>query len=967
MTPERWAQIDEVFHRVVDSDPGLRAVLLEEFCRSDPELLREVEALLAADEVAHSSVRAAVRSEFEAVAFSLQGKVVSHYRILEGMDGGGMGVVYRAEDVKLGRPVAIKFLPEETSRDPVALERFEREARVASTLEHPNICPVYEFGEHEGQPFLVMQLLEGRTLRDLIASAVPGEIPFTLKELLNLAIQISRGLEAAHGRGIIHRDIKPANIFVTVQGEVKILDFGLAKLAQVCEEPKDGQQKPFSSAVDRCLSITGMTMGTVAYMSPEQIRGAELDSRTDLYSFGLVLREMATGRQRVTVEPPSTTRRVAISQGRTWTANPRLRAKLEKIIRRLLEESPDVRYQTASAIRTDLEALKSSLESGGVRWWAFAAVPLVLLAAIASLWFPRRPQPSVVRAPDLKLRQLTSNSAENHVLSGSISPDGKYLVYFDRKGIHLKDIETNETRNLSPPDSLRHQDVRWDLGGWSPDSTRFILNAHRPVIDAAFLEDKDISIWQFAIPGGASRMLRSGAWADSYSPDGSLISFRQKTGSSGHPEIWLMDTQGAHARKYVESKDGSEIDTFLWSPDGNRVSYIRHNPSEFTIVSQSVRGGPVTEITPPLDMERVFDGLELPDARLIFSMKEDGTVGNATCNLWTVRIDQRTGKPIEKPQQLTHWTGFCMSPLSATKDGKRLAFLEWTGNATLYVADLKTGETRMGPERHLTLSESNDFLGDWTRDGKSIVFWSNRDGHNGIYKQLIDEDSPQLLVSSEEQLGVGCVSPDGKWFIYFFARKSKDPAQPAELKRVPLTGGASETILTVDRLEWWECARIPEGPCLLAERSNDRKQAVVTAFDPVKGRGAEVTRIALDPKVESWVAALSPEGKRLAVIRSPGSPLEILSLKGKQLQQIIVPEWSNSGPIKWSADGRGLFVPSVAHGEASLLHVNLQGEIHVLRRNPDGDYSAGAPSPDGKHIVVVGTEHHRNFWMMEKF
>src|SRR5439155_9663456 len=359
-------------------------------------------------------------------------------------------------------------------------------------------------------------------------------------------------------------------------------------------------------------------------------------------------------------------------------------------------------------------------------------------------------------------------------------------------------IETNETRNIGAPDRLRHQEVQWDLGAWSPDSTRLALNAHRPVIDAAFLEDKDVSIWEFAVPGGASRMLRSRAWADSYSPDGSLISFRQKTGSSGHPEIWLMDAQGDQPRKYVESNDGSEIDTFLWSPDGKRVSYIRHNPSEFTVLSQSVRGGPVSDITPPLNMERVFDGLELPDERSIFSMKEDGAVGNATCNLWTVRIDQRTGKPIEKPQQLTHWTGFCMSMLSATKDGKRLAFLEWSGNATLYVADLRTSGTRMGPERHLTLSESSDFLGDWTPDSQSIVFWSNRDGHNAIYKQRIDEDTPQLLVASVDQLGVGCVSPDGKWFIYFLAKKSKDALPPAQLMRVPLAGGESQRILTVE-------------------------------------------------------------------------------------------------------------------------------------------------------------------------
>ncbi len=193
------------------------------------------------------------------------------------------------------------------------------------------------------------------------------------------------------------------------------------------------------------------------------------------------------------------------------------------------------------------------MESRGVHWWVSAAVPVVLFAAIASLWFADDRNLRLAARPDLKLRQLTSNSAENHVLGGAISPDGKYLVYFDRKGIHLKEIDTNEIRSIGPPDSLRHQEVQWDLGAWSPDSTRFILNAHRPVIDAAFLEDKDISIWEFAIPGGASRMLRSGAWADSYSPDGSLISFQQKTGSSGHPEIWLMDTQGAHARQYVES------------------------------------------------------------------------------------------------------------------------------------------------------------------------------------------------------------------------------------------------------------------------------------------------------------------------------------------------------------------------------------------------------------------------------
>jgi Tol biopolymer transport system component len=308
-----------------------------------------------------------------------------------------------------------------------------------------------------------------------------------------------------------------------------------------------------------------------------------------------------------------------------------------------------------------------------------------------------------------------------------------------------------------------------------------------------------------------------------------------------------------------------------------------------------------------------------------------------------------------------------MSVISATKDGKRLAFLQWSGHATLYVADLKASGTRMDHERHLTLSESSDFFGDWTPDSKSIVFWSNRDGQNAIYRRRLDDDTPQLLVTSKDQLGVGCVSPDGKWSIYFLAKESKDPRQQAQLMRVPLAGGTSQTILTTNGLEGWDCAKDPQGPCLLEERSDDRKQAVITAFDPLKGRGAELARIALDPQVDSWVLALSPNGKRLAVIRSPGSPLEILSLKGELLQQIKIPEWSNSGPVKWAADGKGLFVPSTADGEASLIYVNLRGDVHVLRRNREGDYSTGAPSPDGKHIAIVGTAQSRNFWMMEKF
>ena len=278
-----------------------------------------------------------------------------------------MGLVYRAEDIKLGRRVAIKFLPEDSAKDSAALGRFEREARAASAFEHPNICPIYEFGEHQGQPFLVMQLLEGQTLRDLISAARPGKPPLSLSKLLDLAIQITAGLEAAHQKGIVHRDIKPANIFVTNEGQAKILDFGLAKLASLASGPRDSHILPHGDDRRRCatsrtrrsvqmatpdalLSLTGVAMGTAGYMSPEQVRGEKLDARTDLFSFGLVLYEMATGKRAFAGDTVPEFQEAILSQmpSPARLVNPKLPAKLEKIIGRALEKNRETRYQSAS-------------------------------------------------------------------------------------------------------------------------------------------------------------------------------------------------------------------------------------------------------------------------------------------------------------------------------------------------------------------------------------------------------------------------------------------------------------------------------------------------------------------------------------------------------------------------------------------------------------------------------------------
>jgi serine/threonine protein kinase/Tol biopolymer transport system component len=763
---------------------------------------------------------------------SLIGQTVSHYCVVENLGGGGMGVVYKAEDTRLRRFVALKFLPLEVSGDAQALARFQREAQAASALNHPNICTIYDIGEDAGRAFIAMEFLDGTTLKHRI-----GGKPVELETLLGLAIGIADALDAAHAEGIVHRDIKPANLFVTKRGHAKILDFGLAMLSARGSRMADASvlKEDFTQGVSaEHLTSPGSTLGTVAYMSPEQVRAKELDARTDLFSFGVVLYEMATGS--LPFRGDSTAVIFEAIMNRAPVApvrlNPDLPSELERIINRALEKDRELRYQSAAEMRSELMRLRRDTSSGRMPSAAAEAplasqeIPLqtpgqtpapgtsssaamapaasssssgamnaappapaanrklwkilvpaavfVLLIAAAVWWRSSKPAPEPDNN-DVNVVPLTAHSGDER--DPTFSPDGTQVAFaWGPEGanpdIYVKLIGPGEPIRLTnTPDDER-------MPQWSPDGRwiAFPRKGNPPGI--------------FAIPalGGPERTITRDETSPytSWSPDSQWIAY-----CSGSPaSLYLAPLNGGEKKLILGPLQGQfSVTAGILSPDSRKLAVVYSHAGLFVVgLSADFKPeGEPRQISPDWP---IVSPAWTPDGKDIVFIRASGNA-NAGSDTAMYRVSADGGAP-----RRMSFAGDNPWFLAIARRGDRMAFTRMHRDTNIYRVALDAGGKVGGPDQAIISSSRRDDSAYYSPDGSRIAFASNRTGPMEIWIAQADGKDPVQLTNGADWADIGEPqwSPDGSKIAYS-ARSRAD--SPRNILVISASGGEPQ-VLTDD-------------------------------------------------------------------------------------------------------------------------------------------------------------------------
>jgi len=849
---------------------------------------------------------------------------ISHYRILHKIGMGGMGEVYEAEDLRLGRDAALKFLPESVASDPHALERFEREARAASSLDHPNICAIYEIGEHEGRTFLAMQLLEGTNLRDHITGR-----PMRLELLLDIGIQIADALEAAHARGIIHRDIKPSNIFLTPRGQVKLLDFGLAKITS--------ERVNFAASAQECSTVSwdpasspDSVIGTVGYMSPEQALGKELDSRCDLFSLGAVLYEMATG-----VVPFASTTSAAIFDSilnkqpvSPLHLNPALPEELAHIIRKALEKDREVRYQTAAEVQADLKRLKRDTGSdhpSGVpvrtaeganrrwRWAALAGLALALTTAIA-WYFSSVATPRVIGSTEI---------THDGLIKGHLVTDGSRIYFSESSGGHFILAQVSATGGEA---SEIHTPFRnLDIGDISPDHSQLLVGS----FEGTYFE---APLWALPLPSGSPRRLGDlAATSAAWSRDGKLLAYSR--GSL----IYLAKADGSDP-KILASIQGFATE-IRFSPDGSRLRFTVYQTGRTLASLWEIRSDG-RELHPLLQGWRTPPGECCgewsPDGRYYFFISGR----DAASDIYA--LEERPRALHRAPTAPIQLTAGPLQFYSATpsSDGSKLLVQATQPRAQLVRYD--TNSKQFVP--FLSGISATDLS--YSPDGQWVAYVTIPEGN--LWRSRIDGTERQQLTYPPTRALLPLWSPDDTRILYQSYTIGKD----WKAQSVSSRGGASEDVLPDGRaavdFNW-----TPDGRQLIFGNGPFYPPVCIMILD------LKTRQYSVFPGSEGLFSPrLSPDGRYLAALSQDSSTLKLYDFRTQQWANWLTEPRDIAFPT-WSKDSRYVYFDNFLSDHATSRRVKL-GDTHSeelfslsgLRRFSAASGTWGGMAPDNSRLYV---------------